>query len=74
MSRITRNDHASALQVLALNGYVASELTTRLDCALFTGHRQVVGLTPARWPGRRTRSAFAPLARRVRATAFSPGA
>ena len=34
--------------VLALNGYVASELTTLSICDLFTGHRQVVGLPGVR--------------------------
>lgn len=34
--------------VLALNGYVASELTTLSVCDLFTGHRQVVGLPGVR--------------------------
>lgn len=67
MNHLTRNDFASALQVLAqieaqavdvdsfaraavlaLNAYVASELTTLSDCDLFTGHRQVVGLTGVR--------------------------
>ena len=67
MNHLTRNDDASALQVLArieaqaedvasfaraavraLNGYVASELTTLSICDLFTGHRQVVGLPGVR--------------------------
>lgn len=34
--------------VLALHGYVASELTTLTVCDLFTGHRQVVGLPGVR--------------------------
>lgn len=67
MNHLTRNDYASALQVLArieaqaedvasfaraavraLNGYVASELTTLSICDLFTGHCQVVGLPGVR--------------------------
>ena len=67
MNHLTRNDYASALQVLArieaqagdvdsfaraavlaLNDYVASELTTLSVCDLFTGHRQVVGLPGVR--------------------------
>jgi DNA-binding CsgD family transcriptional regulator len=71
MNHLTRNDYASALQllarvearvgaqagavdslaralVLALHGYVASELTTLSVCDLCTGHRQVVGLPGVR--------------------------
>ena len=67
MNHLTRNDYASALEliarieaqaenvdsfaralVLALNDYVASELTTLSVCDLLTGHRQVVGLPGVR--------------------------
>ncbi|WP_232229864.1 helix-turn-helix transcriptional regulator [Polaromonas glacialis] len=67
MNHLTRNDFASALQVLerveaqadsvrgfaqavvqALNGFVASELTTLSVCDLTTGQREVVGLPGGR--------------------------
>ena len=67
MNHLTRNDFASALQVLArveaqadsvrsfaqavvqaLNGFVASELTTLSVCDLSTGQREVVGLPGTR--------------------------
>ncbi len=41
-------DSFARAAVLALNGYVASELTTLSVCDLFSGHRKVVGLPGVR--------------------------